>query len=215
MSEKQTHAPEISRRELVSRKEAIFTEHLGEFYGDIYRQVVNLYPCREIEDVSARFDPSAGWFAGGEGEDREGNVIPMIMIGTKNELDSRTIKDRVVSRFGIPRELVESNAGVIMCRLVAFAHELGHVVQMNPQMQEKFGGLEEGYHLPGKDFSDEQYLRYIVSDKERSADYIAATVLPHSKIGQMLEMELPHEEIGQWREWADRHPIVLTSKTRE
>lgn len=212
MAEQIQNEPELSRRELTNAKEKAFTEILGPHYGDIYRQVHNLYPCREIEQVSAFIDPKRSYFSGGAAIDSEGKTIPAIVIGTNEAITSRTLKDRIASRFGIPLDLLDSNVGGMVCRMVALAHELGHVVQMNPDMQERFGGLKASHKLPDGEYDDEEYFKYLSSEKEGNADYIAASVLAHTKLfGEKLGLKSPIEDPSNWRTWVENHPVILST----
>lgn len=103
--------------------------------------------------------------------------------------------------MGIPTQYNDASFDKIF-RILGFAHELGHVIQSDVTTSSMFGTLDSKTRIP-----EDDYLAYVRSDKERNADYIAASVIGSTNFGLSLGIEPPKESPDQWREWADKLPI--------
>jgi len=166
----------------------------GVGYGDILAAAADMFPTRLLGDTCFIFDPDSDVMVGGMGKIGESDV-PTVYMGTKGGIPERRRKLTCL-RLDIPPEYDDSKYDEMFLR-IAFAHELGHVIQSAP---EAFPG--DGFDETSYD-PKEDYLAYVQSDKELHADYMAA-MLVGSTFGPELGIEKPIESPAEWRESADR-----------
>ena len=202
--------------EELSHKKAqkLRVEKLGEcinpLAGDIYETALNLFPARTLEEMQIVIDKNSGDFRGGESETWNGEKVPMIVIGTREMLSSPNLIARMSSRLGVPRERLEdAEIGRQIVGLIAFCHELGYVIQLDEKVMQVFGEIDNTIVPLPMDYTSEQYEKYVQSDHEANADYIAACILAASRLGEAMGYQPPIEDVAQWRQWVAANPVVL------
>ena len=106
-------------------------EYVSPLIADMYQTALNLFPARTLEEMRVVIKEDSGDFRGGEGE-QDGEKVPMIVIGMQETLASPNLIARMSSRLGIPRESLENErTGRRVVGLVAFCHELSHMIQLD------------------------------------------------------------------------------------
>ena len=169
------------------------TKALGEYVSpliaDMYQTALNLFPARTLEEMRVVIKEDSGDFRGGEGE-QDGEKVPMIVIGMQESLENERTGRRVVG-------------------LVAFCHELGHVIQLDDKVMRAFGEIDNTIVPLPMDYTPEQYQAYAQSDREANADYIAACILAASQLGEAVGYRPPIEDAAQWRQWVAANPVIL------
>ena len=189
------------------------TKALGEYVSpliaDMYQTALNLFPARTLEEMRVVIKEDSGDFRGGEGE-QDGEKVPMIVIGMQETLASPNLIARMSSRLGIPRELLENErTGRRVVGLVAFCHELGHIIQLDDRVMRCFCEIDNTIVPLPMDYTPEQYQAYVQSDREANADYIAACILAASQLGEAVGYRPPIEDAAQWRQWVAANPVIL------
>lgn len=189
------------------------TKALGEYVSpliaDMYQTALNLFPARTLEEMRVVIKEDSGDFRGGEGE-QDGEKVPMIVIGMQETLASPNLIARMSSRLGISRESLENErTGRRVVGLVAFCHELGHVIQLDDKVMRAFGEIDNTIVSLPMDYTPEQYQAYVQSDREANADYIAACILAASQLGEAVGYRPPIEDAAQWRQWVAANPVIL------
>ncbi len=158
---------------------------------DIYSQFELLQSTRII--LLNDFDR----FVGGVNKDGQ----PVIVLANNHEIVTPGLKSRILKRFVLPSNLKNAPTGFF--KLFIFAHELGHVVQADPQFQSVFGEIDNNVYSP-----EEDYVRYVESDHEVNANYIAATIIAESVVGKTARYNRPDKPPMQWKDWANEHRVV-------
>ncbi len=171
-------------------------ENVGLFYGDILFTCARIFSSLKlIEDTRVEFDKKSDLIVGGLDSDGK----PVVHLGLKGLL-TQQIRDRLVRRIELPVDPVSKYDDLF--RRVIFGHELGHVLQADERYSEIFGQIDRTTYVP-----EEDYLRYVNSDKEANADYVAASILGNSALGTQLEYSPPVQTPEKWREWAETRRI--------
>ena len=184
-------------------------EHVSPLIADMYQTALNLFPARTLEEMKVVIKEDSGDFRGGEGE-QDGEKVPMIVIGMQETLASPNLIARMSSRLGIPRESLENKrTGRRVVGLVAFCHELGHIIQLDDRVMRAFGEIDNTIVPLPMDYTPEQYQAYVQSDREANADYIAACILAASQLGEAVGYRPPIEDAAQWRQWVAANPVIL------
>lgn len=186
-------------------------EHVSPLIADMYQTALNLFPARTLEEMKVVIKEDSGDFRGGEGE-QDGEKVPMIVIGMQETLASPNLIARMSSRLGIPRESLENKrTGRRVVGLVAFCHELGHIIQLDDRVMRAFGEIDNTIVPLPMDYTSEQYQAYVQSDREANADYIAACILAASpsQLGEAVGYRPPIEDAAQWRQWVAANPVIL------
>ena len=117
-------------------------EYVSPLIADMYQTALNLFPARTLEEMRVVIKEDSGDFRGGEGE-QDGEKVPMIVIGMQETLASPNLIARMSSRLGIPREYLENErTGRRIVGLVAFCHELGHIIQLDDKVMRAFGEID-------------------------------------------------------------------------
>lgn len=161
-------------------------EYVNPLIADMYQTALNLFPARTLEEMRIVIKEDSGDFRGGEGE-QDGEKVPMIAIGMQETLASPNLIARMSSRLGIPRESLENErTGRRVVGLVAFCHELGHIIQLDDRVMRAFGEIDNTIVPLPMDYTPEQYQAYVQSDREANADYIAACILAASQLGEAV-----------------------------
>ena len=184
-------------------------EYVNPLIADMYQTALNLFPARTLEEMRVVIKEDSGDFRGGEGE-QDGEKVPMIVIGMQEMLASPNLIARMSSRLGISRESLENErTGRRVVGLVAFCHELGHVIQLDDKVMRAFGEIDNTIVPLPMDYTPEQYQAYVQSDREANADYIAACILAASQLGEAVGYRPPIEDAAQWRQWVAANPVIL------
>ena len=184
-------------------------EYVSPLIADMYQTALNLFPARTLEEMRVIIKEDSGDFRGGEGE-QDGEKVPMIVIGMQETLASPNLIARMSSRLGIPREYLENErTGRRVVGLVAFCHELGHIIQLDDKVMRAFGEIDNTIVPLPMDYIPEQYQAYIQSDREANADYIAACILAASQLGEDVDYRPPIKDAAQWRQWVAANPVIL------
>lgn len=201
--------PHISRREKRESMTKALGEYVSPLIADMYQTALNLFPARTLEEMRVVIKEDSGDFRGGEGE-QDGEKVPMIVIGMQETLASPNLIARMSSRLGIPRESLENKrTGRRVVGLVAFCHELGHIIQLDDRVMRAFGEIDNTIVPLPMDYTPEQYQAYVQSDREANADYIAACILAASQLGEAVGYRPPIEDAAQWRQWVAANPVIL------
>ena len=187
----------------------VLREYVSPLIADMYQTALNLFPARTLEEMRVVIKEDSGDFRGGEGE-QDGEKVPMIVIGMQETLASPNLIARMSSRLGIPREYLENErTGRRVVGLVAFCHELGHIIQLDDKVMRAFGEIDNTIVPLPMDYIPEQYQAYIQSDREANADYIAACILAASQLGEDVDYRPPIKDAAQWRQWVAANPVIL------
>ena len=198
--------PQPSASEIVSRKVEFLRTYDGKYSADIFEVASSLFPSFQdrFRGVGFALGSNPGFSYKGRGDITES----LIEIGPLDEeAVSQYLPKRINKRYEIPEELVvNEQVGPTIVRYIAFAHELGHLVQDNNQEMLHFFGDT----LPNKEGNDdkldlqnvEEYLKYVNSPREMNADYIARCILANSELGNVLGIDLPEQEPKDWLDWA-------------
>ena len=201
--------PHISRREKRETMTEALKEYVNPLIADMYQTALNLFPARTLEEMRVVIKEDSGDFRGGEGE-QDGEKVPMIVIGMQETLASPNLIARMSSRLGIPREYLENErTGRRVVGLVAFCHELGHIIQLDDKVMRAFGEIDNTIVSLPMDYTPGQYQAYVQSDREANADYIAACILAASQLGEAVGYRPPIEDAAQWRQWVAANPVIL------
>ena len=144
----------VSHREKRETMTEALKEYVNPLIADMYQTALNLFPARTLEEMRVVIKEDSGDFRGGEGE-QDGEKVPMIVIGVQETLASPNLIARMSSRLGIPRESLENErTGRRVVGLVAFCHELGHIIQLDDKVMRAFGEIDNtivplpmDYHL--------------------------------------------------------------------
>ena len=204
--EKLQHVSHREKRESMTKA---LGEYVSPLIADMYQTALNLFPARTLEEMRVVIKEDSGDFRGGEGE-QDGEKVPMIVIGVQETLASPNLIARMSSRLGIPRESLENErTGRRVVGLVAFCHELGHVIQLDDKVMRAFGEIDNTIVPLPMDYTPEQYQAYAQSDREANADYIAACILAASQLGEAVGYRPPIEDAAQWRQWVAANPVIL------
>ncbi|MGB4759612.1 MAG: hypothetical protein WBP26_06180 [Candidatus Saccharimonadales bacterium] len=194
-------------RSLVTKKADIFSRELGSFYGDMYATAVDIYPsfCL-MGEISIRFTNDDAFDAFSAFVDpREG---PGITMGRRLKGLGPRMESRLMERFQLPEVIIRlpeaDRDGVL--RPIVLAHELGHIAQADSSFLKYFGKIIDKVGVDPRT----DYPTYVSSDAEVNADYIAATILANSKLGEVFGYEMPAQEPMAWREWGACHPVDQT-----
>lgn len=199
----------VSRREKRESMTKALGEYVSPLIADMYQTALNLFPARTLEEMRVVIKEDSGDFRGGEGE-QDGEKVPMIVIGMQETLASPNLIARMSSRLGIPREFLENErTGRRVVGLVAFCHELGHIIQLDDRAMRAFGEIDNTIVPLPMDYTSEQYQAYVQSDREANADYIAACILAASQLGEAVVYRPPIEDAAQWRQWVAANPVIL------
>ena len=202
---KQAGAETTSNREIIHRKTAIFEQYLSPLHADVYKATINCFPeFHFLRDMSVVLDRDSDILAGGTV-----NGEPSLHIGLKEGVITPRMRSRVMERFQLRPDLLgmELELQDTIAKAITFGHELGHAIQEDP-LFERFYGRLEGEHLnPHK---GDDYVAYVNSDWEVNADFIAAEILGHTKLGEMLGFMPPTEGPSEWRAWGEQHPVPQT-----
>lgn len=201
--------PHVSHREKRESMAKVLREYVSPLIADMYQTALNLFPARTLEEMRVVIKEDSGDFRGGEGE-QDGEKVPMIVIGMQETLASPNLIARMSSRLGIPREYLENErTGRRVVGLVAFCHELGHIIQLDDKVMRAFGEIDNTIVPLPMDYIPEQYQAYIQSDREANADYIAACILAASQLGEDVDYRPPIKDAAQWRQWVAANPVIL------
>ena len=199
----------VSRREKRESMTKALGEYVSPLIADMYQTALNLFPARTLEEMRVVIKEDSGDFRGGEGE-QDGEKVPMIVIGMQETLASPNLIARMSSRLGISRESLENErTGRRVVGLVAFCHELGHIIQLDDRVMRAFGEIDNTIVPLPMDYTPEQYQAYVQSDREANADYIAACILAASQLGEAVGYRPPIEDAAQWRQWVAANPVIL------
>ncbi len=191
----------LTNKEVLQRNADIFNHYLSAFHGDVYLTAINCFPdFTFLRDVSVVIDPNTSILAGGVVGDNE----PRVYIGTQPGTVTPQMKTRILERFQLHPDLAEMPYEAFGAFI--FAHELGHVLQDDPQFERFYGdGLNEVRPDPKKD-----YAGYVESPRETNADFIAAEIIANTDLGRMIGFMPPVEGPSEWKEWAAQHPVPKT-----
>ena len=201
--------PHVSHREKRESMTKALGEYVSPLIADMYQTALNLFPARTLEEMRVVIKEDSGDFRGGEGE-QDGEKVPMIVIGMQETLASPNLIARMSSRLGVPRERLEdAEIGRQIVGLIAFCHELGHVIQLDDRVMRAFGEIDNTIVPLPMDYTPEQYQAYVQSDREANADYIAACILAASQLGEAVGYRPPIEDAAQWRQWVAANPVIL------
>ncbi|MBH2007710.1 hypothetical protein I8H83_03850 [Candidatus Saccharibacteria bacterium] len=177
-------------------------ENLRPMYGDIYRTALAQFP--EIETLKGlrqfKTNESSESSSGGWKDESTGAVYPQIIMGEGRVLDIQ--KRRWAARLGLDAEWSQeeiSRAPDDFWRLYTFAHEVGHAIQWDKNFESVFGPIEriEG----SEDLAYRDYKKYVNSDAETNADYIAMLLVSHSEVGKSFKAPGPSHAPYEWRKW--------------
>jgi len=173
---------------------AALHEHVGLYYDEIFLATAHVYPTvRIINNTTILMRPKSDLLVGGL--DDEGR--PVVHLGTKGPL-TQAVRDRIVRRMELPVPPLAKYDDLLM--RIIFGHELGHVLQADPEFENLFGTIDRRTYIP-----EDNYLAYLYSDKEMNADYIAACLVSSTDLGQKLAIPAPKFPPLQWRNWAVTH----------
>lgn len=177
-------------------------ENLRPMYGDVYRTALAQFPeietlkrLQQFKTNSSSESSSGGWRVNATGE-----VHPQIIMGEGRVLDIQ--KQRWAARLGLDAEWSQediSRAPDDFWRLYTFAHEVGHAIQWDKNFESIFGPIER---IEGSDnLAYRDYKKYVNSDAETNADYIAMLLVAHSEVGKNFKAPKPSYEPHEWRKW--------------
>jgi hypothetical protein len=170
---------------------AVGLEQAGVFYGDIFFTCARIFPTLLLlEQTRFEFVRKSKVIVGGL--DSAGN--PVVHMGQGETVEGGA-RQRLVRRLGLPIEPIASYNGIF--KRIIFGHELGHVLQADEDFVNVFGEIDQTTYSPEDDYS-----KYVNSDKEVNADYISAKLFGHSALGSQLGYQPPDETPKQWRQWA-------------
>jgi hypothetical protein len=174
--------------------------YVAPFCGDVFKSAVDKFPTFEILlSVPVYLDPESAFVSGG----LNANGDIGIWIGQAEGLITTSMKSRINERFKLPYDVLDQPD--ILFMPIILAHELGHVIQADPQFEGIFGKIDTNFVSPEAD-----YEGYVQSDLELNADYIAALIVGDTSFGSFVGIESPRDPPQSWREWGIVHPIPNT-----
>lgn len=178
----------------------LLTSHFGEHYGEIFTAAHEEFPSFNILSNTKIIRSEVNDYLSG-GLDVNGE--PTIYMGIRSPLPQR-VRERLVGRLALPIPATERFDPIFTP--LAFAHEIGHVLQADENFSSVFGVMDHKVYIPEVD-----YHAYLHSEKETNADYIAACVIANTSIGRHMQMTHPDTPHQEWRTWvASRPPIVFS-----
>ena len=170
---------------------------ISPFMGSVFLTALDEYhQFKLLQSVEINFLNDFDRFVGGVNADGK----PMVVLGLNHEVVTPRLQSRIIRRFGLPFSAEDAPPNLF--KLFVFAHELGHVIQADSKFKELFGEIDDTTYQPEVD-----YERYVESDHEANADYIAATIIAKSEVGIATKYEAPSQSPIKWREWAAEHKI--------
>jgi hypothetical protein len=198
-----TNPPEFNRPptqcDIDQIKCDFLSEQINPYAGDIFRSALICFDrFTALREASIKFNPNSNFISGGQTADGE----LMLHIGTEESAITPRIKSRITERFGLP-ENQEFPDGFY--KLFVLAHEIGHVIQMDPLFQDFYGPYDSTVIDAQK-----KYEEYVYSENEVLADFIACQIISNSEIGAALGILPPTEEPQEWRQWGDSHRVDKT-----
>lgn len=145
--------------------------------GSVYLTALEQYSGFSfLQSADVEFHPDIDRFVGGLDADGK----PVAVLGLSDDVVTPRLRARIIKRFGLPEEDL-AIAPAKLFKPFIFAHELGHIVQADPEFRKLFGEMDATVYDP-----DENYARYVESDHEANADYIAAGIVAHSELGRAV-----------------------------
>jgi hypothetical protein len=183
------------QNELIQQIAEDLESSLGFYCSDIYLTALGLYPGfkslkKAVIMVSDNLD--------GEVDD-----YGKLYFGFRETTLTTRIKSRFNERFKLNQY---QSPGTDMALLpFVFAHELGHIIQLDSKFRKYFGRMNHQVLE-----TDPDYANYVGSDLETNADYLAAVIVGNSVYGSELGFTPPTEDSRHWRDWASQHPVVTT-----
>jgi len=177
----------------------VLDSKIAPYMGSIFLTALEEYSQFELlQSAEIRFVNDFDRFVGGVNADGK----PMVVLALNHDVVTPGLKSRIIKRFGLPSsaEVAPQN----FFKLFVFAHEMGHVIQADPKFKEVFGEIDDTVYQP-----EEGYERYVESDHEANADYIAATIIAKSEVGKSANYGPPDKPPMQWREWANVHKVII------
>jgi len=184
-----------NRNELIRQVGKDLDASLGFCGSDIYFTGLSLYPDFKMLRTAFIYTK--------EDQDAVVDDNGNLHFGFREETLTARLKSRFIERFDLNR-FCSQGSGITFAPF-AFAHELGHVIQFDPNFNAYFGPIDQHLILPKDDYS-----LYVESDLELNADYIAAAIVGNSNFGRELGFVPPSEEPIRWRDWGLRHPVTRT-----
>lgn len=176
----------------------ILDTRVAPFMGSIFLTALNEYPqFKLLQSVQIKFANDFDRFVGGVNPEGKS----MVVLGLNHDIVTPGLKSRIIKRFDLPSNF--ENAPTNIFKLFILAHELGHVIQADPKFSEVFGEIDHTVYQP-----EEGYARYVESDHEANADYIAATIIAKSEVGKSANYSPPDKPPMQWKDWAREHPVI-------
>ena len=125
----------------------------------------------------------------------------MVVLALNHDVVTTGLKSRIIKRSGLPSSAEAAPPNFF--KLFVFAHEMGHVIQADPKFKEVFGEIDDTIYQP-----EEGYERYIESDHEANADYIAKTIIAKSEVGKSANYSPPDKPPMQWIDWAQENRVI-------
>lgn len=188
-------------------------ESLGREYVEVFSVARELFPDSEyLEKLDLYVDNQSDQFGAIVTENESGQLEPHILIGNAPMQDMRKKVERAVSRLGVDAEILNRGPyAETLTRFAIFAHELGHIIQVDPAYAEQIGELTRAPLKDMKNYTDEEYEAYVTATAESNADYLAAVILSRCPdVNSFLNVQKPQESLSQYQQWVAKRPSWQT-----
>lgn len=192
----------------------------GELLLEIYYKAVELFPnVLQLQPQNIRIDFSdSGHFEGTASTNPE---VANLALGNGTVMISKNIFKRLHLRLGFETLQKDIEEVKPFIRLFALAHEVGHIIQGEENKESENVFIESfkdniertlSHRIKNlTNYTDEEYNRYVQSDIETNADFIALYILGEWMPDAFLHAAPQNEgfDLKDWKKWGKKHQLEI------